>query len=382
MTMATIPSDPIWVSDSETLNQLCVRWSQQAAIAVDTEFMRSSTFFPKTALIQVGDGTGCYLIDPLSVDDFDAFSQLMINPDVVKVFHSCSEDMEVFQTFMQVTPAPLFDTQIAAAVAGRGFSLGYAKLIKVMLDVEIPKSETRSDWLQRPLSQSQLQYAAVDVAYLLVAYGLLLKELKQQDRLLWVQSDCDDIVHQAQQGVDPEQLYKKVKSAWKLNRKQLSVLQHLVSWREHEARARDVPRNRLIKERALWDMAKIQPTELRQISGLEGMTPRTVKQDGDQLLDIIQKASHIAEDQCPPRLPRPLPPEEGDLIKALKQKSRDIAEAIDVAPEALVRKKDFEDLVRSRMENASYSLNTRLLGWRRDVVGEELLSFAQNWSAS
>lgn len=379
--MTAIPSDPIWVSDSETLNELCARWSQQAAIAVDTEFMRSSTFFPKTALFQVGDGTGCYLIDPLSVDDFRAFAKLMVNPDVVKVFHSCSEDMEVFQTFMQVTPAPLFDTQVAAAVAGRGFSLGYAKLIQLMLDVEIPKSETRSDWLQRPLSHSQLQYAAVDVAYLLVAYGLLLKELKQQDRLAWVQSDCNDIVSQAQQGVDPEQLYLKVKSAWKLNRKQLLILQRLVSWREQQARERDVPRNRLIKERALWDMARLQPTGIRQISELEGMTPRTVKQDGDQLLEIIQTASLVDEALCPARLPRPLPPEEGDLIKALKQKSREIAEAINVAPEALVRKKDFEDLVRSRMENASYSLNTRLSGWRRDVVGEELLRFAQNWSA-
>lgn len=380
--MTTIASDPIWVADSETLNQLCARWSQQAAIAVDTEFMRTSTFYPKTALLQVGDGTGCYLIDPLSIDDFAAFAQLMVNPNVTKVFHSCSEDMEVFQTFMQVTPTPLFDTQVAAAVAGRGFSLGYAKLINIMLDVEIPKSETRSDWLQRPLSQSQLQYAAVDVAYLLVAYGILLKELKEKDRLSWVQSDCNDVVRQAQQGVDPEQLYLKVKSAWKLNRKQLLVLQRLVSWREHQARQRDVPRNRLIKEKALWDMAKLQPTEIRQITGLEGMTPRTIKQDGDVLLDIVQAASGIDEEHCPPRMPRPLPPEEGDLIKALKKKSRDIAESINVAPEALVRKKDFEDLVRSRMENASYSLNTRLSGWRRDVVGDELLRFAQNWSAS
>ncbi len=380
--MTAIPSEPIWVSDSETLNDLCARWSQQAAIAVDTEFMRSSTFYPKTALFQVGDGQGCYLIDPLSMSDFTAFAQLMVNPDVTKVFHSCSEDMEVFQTFMQVTPTPLFDTQIAAAIAGKGFSLGYAKLIDVMLGVEIPKSETRSDWLQRPLSQSQLQYAAVDVAYLLVAYGMLLKELKDRDRLGWVESDCADIVRQAETGVEIDQLYLKVKSAWKLNRKQLSVLRELVSWRELQARERDVPRNRLIKERALWDMARQQPTEIYQISGLEGMTPRTIKQDGEQLLDVIQAASNVPEEQCPSRIPKPLPPAEGDLIKALKQKSRDIAELLAVAPEILVRKKDFEDLVRSRMENASYSLNSRLSGWRREVVGEELLCFAQNWSTS
>jgi len=380
--MSNIPVEPIWVESATQLNELCERWSAQAAIAVDTEFMRSTTFYPKTALFQVGDGQGCYLIDPLTIDDFTAFSALMTNASVTKVFHSCSEDMEVFQTFLGITPAPVFDTQVAAAIAGIGFSLGYAKLIDTLLGIEIPKSETRSDWLQRPLSQSQLQYAAVDVAYLLIAYGLLVKQLRAQDRLSWVESDCADIVAQAASEVDVDQLYIKIKSAWKLNRKQLSVLQQLVGWRELEARDRDVPRNRLIKERALWDMARFQPTELKQLTGLEGMTPRTIKQDGDQLLDIIQAAAHVAEEQCPLRLPKPLAPEHGDLLKALKAKARQIAEDLVIAPEILVRKKDFEDLVRSGMENASYSLNTRLSGWRCEVVGEALLKLAQSWSAS
>ncbi len=375
--MSVIPSEPIWVDDTAELNTLCERWSHQAAIALDTEFMRTSTFFPQTALFQVGDGQGCYLIDPLAIDDFSAFRDLMLNPGVIKVLHSCSEDLEVFQSFLQITPAPIFDTQIAAAIAGHGFSLGYAKLIETLLGVAIPKSETRSDWLQRPLSQSQLQYAAVDVAYLLVAYGLLLKTLKQQGRLDWVVADCAELVEQARQEVDYSSLYTKVRSAWKLNRSQLATLQALTAWREEEARSRNIPRNRLVKERALWDMARMQPTELRQLNGLEGMTPRMIKADGDTLLDIIEVSSYCPEAQQPPRLPRPLPPEQGDLLKALKAFARDTADQLGIAPEILVRKKDFEELVRSGMDNRNYSLSGRLSGWRREVVGQGLLDVAR-----
>lgn len=377
--MSIIPSEPIWVTETAELERLCERWSQQAAIAVDTEFMRSTTFFPIAALFQVGDGQGCYLLDPLSIDDFSAFTAIMTNPGITKVLHSCSEDMEVFQTFLGITPSPVFDTQLAAAIAGKGFSLGYAKLVEVMLGMEVPKSETRSDWLQRPLSQPQLQYAALDVAYLLVVYGLLLKQLKESDRLSWVEADCADLVAQAEQGTDYDQMYLRIKSAWKLNRPQLATLQALTAWREEQARERDIPRNRLIKERALWDMARYQPTELKQIAGLEGMTARTLNADGEHLLAIIAEQCKKPVAECPERLPKPLPPEQGDLMKALKQYTRETAEKLVIAPEVLVRKKDYEDLVRSGMENRDYSLNDRLSGWRRDVVGQGLLEIARQW---
>lgn len=377
--MSIIPSEPIWVTETAELERLCERWSQQAAIAVDTEFMRSTTFFPIAALFQVGDGQGCYLLDPLTIDDFSAFTAIMTNPEVTKVLHSCSEDMEVFQTFLGITPSPVFDTQLAAAIAGKGFSLGYARLVEVMLGMEVPKSETRSDWLQRPLSQPQLQYAALDVAYLLVVYGLLLKQLKESDRLSWVEADCADLVAQAEQGTDYDQMYLKIKSAWKLNRPQLATLQALTAWREEQARERDIPRNRLIKERALWDMARYQPTELKQIAGLEGMTARTLNADGEHLLAIIAEQRQKPVAECPERLPKPLPPEQGDLMKALKQYTRETADKLVIAPEVLVRKKDYEDLIRSGMENRDYSLNDRLSGWRREVVGQGLLEIARQW---
>jgi ribonuclease D len=372
---AQIPVEPIWVDSNDQLAELCERWRQQAAIAIDTEFMRTSTFYPQTALLQVGDGRGCYLIDPIAIDQFDPLVELLADEQVTKVLHSCSEDLEVFQCFFGVVPKPLFDTQIAAAIAGHGFSLGYAKLVDVMLGIAVPKSETRSDWLQRPLSQAQLQYAAIDVAYLLVIYGKLLQQLKGQQRLSWVLEDCAALVEAAEVEPDFDEYYVKIKSAWKLNRSQLSSLQQLAAWREYHARDEDVPRNRLIKERAVFDLARLQPTDIAQLYKLEGLPSKVVKASGETLLEIIADSKRIPDSMKPALLPRPLPPEVGDQLKALKQIVRDIAEQLQLPIEVLVRKKEYETLIRNRMADEPLELPGRLNGWRKSVVGESLLNY-------
>lgn len=377
--MALVPVEPVWVDSSAELNHLCQRWQQQAAIALDTEFMRTSTFYPNAALFQVGDGQGCYLIDPLAIDDFSAFKALLINPSVTKVLHSSSEDLEVFQRFLQVIPQPLVDTQLAAAMVGLGFSMGYARLVETLLNIPIAKSETRSDWLARPLSQPQLQYAALDVAYLLVIYGLLLKRLKAMDRLAWVEEDCAAIVQQAEQVTDPQQLYLKVKSAWKLSRPQLAVLQDLVAWREMEAQHRNVPRNRLVKEQVLWDMAHLLPTEIRQLNGLEGMTPRSIKMDGEDLLTLIAQSRQRAIDDCPALLPAPLSRAQGDKLKQLRHQVRNLADQLGVAPEILMKKKDFEAIVRGCEQGENFSLDTVLSGWRKQILAATLTEVIESW---
>ena len=165
-----ISTDPVWISQDHELAELCERLRGQAAVAVDTEFMRTDTFYPIAGLIQLGDGKVCYLVDPLSITDFSPLRELMLDEKVVKVLHSCSEDIEVFVSLLGEVPSPIFDTQIAAAFAGLGFSLGYAGLVKAVLNIDVPKDETRSDWLQRPLSESQIKYAALDVAHMLIVY--------------------------------------------------------------------------------------------------------------------------------------------------------------------------------------------------------------------
>lgn len=372
-----IPTDPIWVAQDSELAELCQRWQQQAAVAIDTEFMRSNTFYPIAGLIQIGDGKGCYLIDPLAITDLSPLRDLMLNESVTKVMHSCSEDIEVFQRLLGVVPAPLFDTQIAAAFAGYGFSLGYAGLVKAVLTIEVPKDETRSDWLQRPLSVAQLKYAALDVAHMLIIYGKLLQQLKTSERLQWVKDDCAELVANARKAENFEIAYRKVGFAWKLRPQELAVLRALCVWRETQARARDLPRNRLIKEPALWEMARKQPKDAAHLHRVDDIPHRTLQQDTETLLQIIRTTLASDSASWPERLDSPLGQGEAPLLKALKAHVREQAEHLQLPAEVLVRKKEYEALVRSGMNGGSYSLPDRLLGWRYSVVGAGLLSVAQ-----
>jgi ribonuclease D len=372
-----IPTDPIWIDQHSELAELCQQWRQQGAVAVDTEFMRTSTFYPIAGLIQIGDGKGCYLLDPLAIEDLTPLKELFLDQAVTKVLHSCSEDLEVFQRLLGVVPEPLFDTQIAAAFAGYGFSIGYAGLVNAVLGIDVPKGETRSDWLQRPLSVPQLKYAALDVAHMLIVYGKLLQNLKTSERLQWVRDDCAELVVNARQSPDFNDYYKKVGSAWKLRPQELAVLRSLCAWREAEARTRDIPRNRLVKENALWELARKQPYDLSQLDRISDLPARTQKEDGETLLQIIRAAMASDESSWPDRLPAPLGQAEAPLLKSLKSYVREQAEQQDILPELLVRKKEYEFIIRSGMGDGDFALPQHLTGWRYAVIGEGLLAQAQ-----
>lgn len=375
--MATIPTDPIWIDDDAQLATLCERWREQGSIAVDTEFMRSETFYPIAALLQIGDGQGCYLIDPLAIGDLEPLRQLFVEPGVTKVLHACSEDLEVFQRWLGVVPAPVFDTQIGAAFAGYGFSIGYAGLVKAVLGVEIPKGETRSDWLQRPLSVAQKKYAALDVAHMLVVYGKLLQTLRDSERLEWVRADCAELVANAKKSPEPNEYYLKLGSAWKLHRRELAVLRRLCAWRETRARERDRPRNRLIKEAGLWELARSQPADLGQLQRLKEVPARTQADDGETLLAEIRAGREEPEELWPERLPPPLGRAEAPMMKALKRHVRELAEELELPPELLVRKREYEAIVRSGLKGDDHQLPERLKGWRYAILGEGLLAVAE-----
>lgn len=377
-----ISTDPIWITHNNELAELCLHLRQQAAIAVDTEFMRSDTFYPIAGLIQISDGTQGYLIDPLTITEFSPLIELFLNEAVTKVLHSCSEDMEVFECLLGIVPSPIFDTQIAAAFAGFGFSLGYAPLIKAVLHTDIPKDETRSDWLQRPLSASQIKYAALDVAHMLIVYGKFLQILKTSERLQWVKDDCADLVTNARKPENFNGAYCKVGYAWKLRPQELAILRDLCVWRETESRHRDIPRNRLVKESALWEMARKQPQDVTQLQRIDDIPSRTIKNDAQALLDIIRTTAVSDAVTWPERLNPPLAQSEAPIVKNLKQFVRDAAEKLNLPAEILIRKKEYEDLVRSGMESGNYILSERLNGWRYAVIGEGLLIAAQQFAES
>ncbi len=377
-----ISSEPVWIAQDAELADLCARLRQQAAIAVDTEFMRTDTFYPIAGLIQLGDGKTSFLVDPLAIQDFSPLRELMLDEQVIKVLHSCSEDIEVFERLLGVVPSPIFDTQIAAAFAGFGFSLGYAGLIKAALGVEIPKDETRSDWLQRPLSASQLKYAALDVAHMLIVYGKLLQLLKASERLQWVKSDCVDLVTNARKPDDFSEAFHKVGFAWKLRPQELAILRDLCIWRETESRARDIPRNRLIKEPSLFEIARKQPQDAIDLQRVEDIPSRTLRADTETILAMVKASAATDAVSWPARLDAPLALGEAPLMKSLKKYVRDVAEALNLPPELLIRKKEYEALARSGLKGGAYTLPTRLLGWRYELIGKGLLELAQKFSAS
>ncbi|UVJ45241.1 ribonuclease D [Pseudomonas sp. LS1212] len=361
-----------WIRDDASLASHCAQWLGLPYVALDTEFMRVDTFFPIAGLIQVGDGARAYLIDPLLISDWTPLVGLLENPAVIKVLHACSEDLEVLLRLTGTLPTPLFDTQLAAAYLNLGFSMGYSRLVQEVLGIELPKGETRSDWLKRPLSDTQISYAAEDAVHLAEVYEKLRPQLSD-DKFGWVLEDGAELVAQLRREIDPNELYRDAKLAWKLSRAQLAVLRELCAWREREARARDLPRNRVIRENALWPLARTQPDNLATLARIEDMHPRTVRQDGEFLLGLIKQAASVPPADWPPALPEPLPIEASAVLKQLRAIGQAEAERLNIAPELMLRKKTLEALLKSGYPNGPYQLPDSLRGWRRELMGQALL---------
>ncbi|WP_297844079.1 ribonuclease D [Pseudomonas sp.] len=361
-----------WIRDDASLAQHCVEWQALPFVALDTEFMRVDTFYPIAALLQIGDGARAYLIDPLLINDWAPLSALLENPDVIKVVHACSEDLEVLLRLTGSLPAPLFDTQLAAAYLNLGFSMGYSRLVQEILGIELPKGETRSDWLQRPLSDTQISYAAEDAVHLAEVYAILQPKLST-DKHAWLLDDGAELVANLRREIDPYDLYRDAKLAWKLSRAQLAVLRELCAWREREARSRNLPRNRVVREHSLWPLAKTQPDNLAALAKIEDIHPKTVRQDGEFLIELIKTSASLPPEQWPAALPEPLPIEASNVLKTLRMIGQQHAEQLNMAPELMLRKKTLEALLKSGYPNGPYQLPESLRGWRRELMGQALL---------
>src|SRR5690554_6008672 len=196
--------------------------------------------------------------------------------------------------------------------------MGYSRLVQHVLDIELPKGETRSDWLQRPLSDLQILYAAQDTAYLVEVYAILLEQLSEQ-KMAWVLEDGAALVAAYREEPDPYEMWRRIKLAWKLAPQQLAVLRELTAWRELQARQRDVPRNRIVRESTLWALANEQPEDLKHLAQLEDMHPRIVRNEGATLLKIIRHAKSLPQTQWPEPLPEPLPVAGAKLLKRLRK---------------------------------------------------------------
>ncbi|MBS05234.1 MAG: ribonuclease D [Gammaproteobacteria bacterium] len=340
------------------------------AVAVDTEFMRTNTYYPAAGLLQLSDGESCWLVDPLAVD-IRAVADLFADTSVVKVLHACSEDLEVFATSVGELPAPLYDTQVAAAILGDGYSLSYQALIERELNVTLAKDQTRSDWLARPLSDEQLHYAAQDVYYLVRAWDTQQSRLAERGE--WVREECAGLAQTPLSAADPGDAYLRVKGGWKLQPEEQHVLRETARWRESFARGNDVPRNRVAEDASLIAVAR--GADSKGALSRAGMHPRALRKYAQELLGVAEAARRSTPDDLP-ALPRPSPANSNAMMKRLKAHVAREAERIGIETQMLATRRHLEALLRTRDESGRVSLPGSLSGWRRALIGDGLLAIA------
>jgi ribonuclease D len=358
-----------WIDNDADLAEALVRHADCPDVAVDTEFRRRDTFYPQVALLQLCWNEDSYLIDPNGVKDTSPIVNLLQDTRVTKYLHSASEDLEVFERWLGVLPTPLFDTQRAAGLTGRDAGLSYRGLVLEFLGVEVPKDETQSDWLKRPLTESQQRYAALDVHYLIGIGRQLQSELTALNRLSWL---LEDSARMSTGGRGP---LAKFKSAWKLKETQRRALIGLVAWREQRARDRDKPRNWIADDKSLMAIASKMPGDSGELAAL-GLPEGLVRRQGHALLDCVEAAR--AGDACTDW--HPLPPlsrSEKALAKALAEQRDLIARDLELSPEVLMPGRELELLLRRAM-GEPVEQPEAWQGWRQAVAVAPLETAARS----
>ena len=370
-----------YVSDTARLNALCVEWAAEEFLAVDTEFERTSTFYARIGLLQIADSKCCYLVDPLSIDDWSGFKQLLSTPSVTLVMHSCSEDLSLLQTFLGCLPVSLFDTQLAAAFLGIGFSISYQGLIEQLLGVVVAKDETRSDWIKRPLSDKQIHYAAADVRYLLQVREILSNQIELKGMADWLRAECKQqlvIARRLEEESQWESYYTGVSNAWRLDNQGLQALQQLCVWREQKARQRNKPRSWIVKDNDLLSLCAAVSGPIRSgdftlgdVSDAESVDSRFLSRNGSELYQLLSdSSSRSAVDTA--LLNKPLSAPLRNKLKLSKQVANAKAEELGMSPELLGRKKFLVELLRSFERDGKLQWSGDFVGWRRELLEVEL----------
>ncbi|WP_440875419.1 ribonuclease D [Thalassotalea sp. PLHSN55] len=372
-----------YIQDNQALVDICQLLAQSSVLAVDTEFVRTRTLYPKLGLLQVCNGEQLALIDPISITDLSPFWQLLTEPSICKVLHACSEDLEVFLTAANCKPVNMIDSQIMMSFLGHGLSLGYAAMINHYTEISLDKSESRTDWTKRPLTERQLTYAQADVDYLYQVYPKVLNELTESGWLTAAQQETQAMIDKKFVPIDADNLYKQVKMSWKLNTKQLNLLKALATWRFEQAKKRNLPIGFVAKDHTLMALAKHNPQSLGAMMKLEGVEVLDVKHKGNVMLSVLNKANKISSDLYPDKIIR-LDEYTGykQTFKKVKNFIATVAEQSGLQSEVLASKKQINQFLtwHYKINGASDSvIDVDILqSWRHQLFGEQLQKLAAN----
>ncbi|MFQ5784382.1 MAG: ribonuclease D [Alphaproteobacteria bacterium] len=359
------------ITTSAAVAAFCARIDGAEYVTVDTEFMREHTFWPRLCLVQIGGPDQAAAIDPLADGiDLDPLLDLMANERVLKVFHAARQDLEIFYQLSGRVPAPLFDTQVAAMVCGFGDSVSYEALAGKLAKARIDKSLRFTDWARRPLSKQQLGYALDDVRHLRVIYERLAERLERTGRAPWVAEEMAALADPGLYDMNPELAWRRIKTR-ATDPRQLAILREVAAWRERRAQTRDVPRNRILRDEALLEIAARAPVSTEALARTRGLGRKFAEGSaGHEVIAAVEHGLAVPEEDCPQVMkPKPIPRGVGPVVDLLKVLLKMRSEQHDVAQRLVASAADLE-----RIAGENEPEVRALQGWRREIFGADALA--------
>jgi ribonuclease D len=359
------------IQTTAALEEACIKLAQSDFITIDTEFLRETTFWPQLCLIQMASPTVEVLVDPLAKGlDLTPFFELMANPAVIKVFHAARQDIEIVYHLGNLVPHPIFDTQVAAMVCGFGDSVSYDQLVSRIKNVQIDKSSRFTDWSHRPLSEKQLDYALADVTHLRDVYLFLKQKLEEEGRALWLTEEMAVLESPQTYDMHPDDAWLRLRSRLR-KPQELAVLKTVAAWREREARSRNVPRSRVLKDDAIYEIAQQQPKDTEAMGRLRTVPKGWERSaSGAAIIEAVNAALALPKADMP-QAPKHVHVPEGTAaaVELLKVLLKLISDKEGVAAKVIANTDDLERIA-AEGENAEVAA---LSGWRRDLFGDTAL---------
>jgi ribonuclease D len=359
------------ITDANILQTFVSQWLKAEAIAIDTEFIRTHTFFAEPGLIQIADGHGVYLIDTLAIEDLSVLISVLESTNVIKIMHSMSEDVGLLFHSVGAQINQVFDTQIVAAFLGIAVSPGYQNLVLDVLNIELDKGETRSDWLQRPLTQSQLHYAALDVIYLLKLYQVLKPKLEAAGFLEALFEETDFLIEQVVNAWhQPELAYLKLRGGWELPKESQQLLQALVVWRDQMALQENLPKPWVFNDASLIEIARIQPKNVIELKRVKGLQSKSYRQFSERLIAFINSFEFNKDSQLQ-LIDAPVKGEELKVHRKLKAVIANVSKQTGIPAQLLGSRKMIESLVIHCFRNGNKYFTEEFKGWRLPLLGQQ-----------
>jgi len=371
-----------YVDSAAGLSRVCEHLATVERFALDTEFVGERSYFPKLEMVQVATDERVALIDCSAVSDLGPLFAILADEKIEKILHAAQQDLDLFKSLAGAFPRPVIDTQMASAMAGYGAQVGYAQLLERLLGVALEKTETLSDWSRRPLSKAQLEYAADDVRYLLPLHDELRARLVELERWQWLVEECR-LLEESSRGleVDPREAYLRVRGRGSLRPRGLAVLRELAAWREELARERDKPRFSVARDEALVEIARRAPGDAAALRGMRALRSRELERRADEIVAQVERALALPKSEWPAAPPAQGPAPAPGVVEILQAVLRRRAAEASMAPTLLATQADLQELAQRHAAGSALEDLAVLVGWRRAMVGEDLLRLLRGEAA-